>query len=164
MRPHIILTAFYGTSSERLLERLACSGQTLLLLNDKQKSARQLLNALHTAEMPSLIFSFGQRPRMKDKVHIEQCARNGECILETQFDCKALMERFYQNGLAAKLSENAGTSFCNHIYFTGLDSLQRNGLNAEMVFIHIPFEKNISDFDSFADSVLKTIESYEEVS
>lgn len=126
----------------------------LVLENDKQKSEHQLKETLESDEY-DFILSFGQRPVMKDKVSIEICTRDGKRIINSKFDCQSLLCTFMACGIEAKLSDNAGTSFCNNIYRFGLDYLEHS--ETQMVFVHIPFEKNISDFDLFAENVKKAM-------
>lgn len=58
-----------------------------------------------------------------------------------------------------KLSHNAGTSFCNRLYRNGLRYLaERQGdRSTKMVFVHVPFVKNISDFEDFKKRIMRAI-------
>ena len=60
-------------------------------------------------------------------------------------------------GIIAQISHNAGTSFCNQLYLNVLKYIFQNDIHTKMVFIHIPFMKNISDFDSLGKKILDTI-------
>ena len=146
----ILLTAFCGTSAELLVKgaELGSQCKILYLPNDKIKDSELLTEALKQEQFDYVI-SLGQRPNIKDKVHIETRARKGDFCLETVFDCEKLKGVFKQAGLTAKLSNNAGTSFCNELYWNGLKYLEENKLNTKMVFLHVPFEKNISDVEEF---------------
>ena len=101
--------------------------------------------------------SLGQRPNIKDKVHIETRARKGEACIVTTFDCDRLKRSLEQNGLQVKRSDNAGTSFCNELYWNGLRFLEENEWKTQMVFLHVPFEKHISDMEGFRNRVLEGI-------
>ena len=103
------------------------------------------------------VFSFGQKPNIKNKVNIETTARNGITSVETDFDCERLQKLFESNGVVAKISRNAGTSYCNCLYYNGLDYIQQNNLKTKMVFIHIPFLKNIDDKGSFFTLIVDII-------
>ena len=103
------------------------------------------------------VFSFGQKPNIKNKVNIETTARNGITSVETDFDCERLQKLFESNGVVAKISRNAGTSYCNCLYYNGLDYIQQNNLKTKMVFIHIPFLKNIDNTDSFFAKIIDVI-------
>lgn len=143
----VLLTAFRNTSSENLI--YYSIADTLIIENDKAMCAAQIENAVKQDKY-NFIFCFGQRPNIKDKVHIETQARIGDSILKTAFDCDTLRHLFEQKGITAKLSQNAGTSYCNHLYYSGLNAAQ--GKPVQLVFIHIPYEKNISDFDIFSEN------------
>lgn len=151
MSNKILLTAFRRSSAE-LLIKLTDDYETLLLPNDKSKDSEKLIKAI-TEENYDYIISFGQRPNIKNKVHIETTATDGDNHLHTDYDCDGLKKLFEQNGIPAKISHNAGTSFCNSLYFNGLNFLNQNKLKTKMVFVHIPFKKNIEDFDCFSRKV-----------
>lgn len=153
---NILLTAFCGTSAEWLI-RDTERYKTLFLPNDKIKDSEKLIKAI-TNEKFAYVISLGQRPNIRDKVHIETTARDAESAIATDFDCRKLKDLFEQNGIVSKISHNAGTSFCNQLYFNGLRYISRNSLDIKMVFVHIPFMKNITDFDSFRQRIFRAIE------
>lgn len=153
--PSILLTAFQNTSSELLLKNIA-GYKTIFLPNDKIKDSEKLIEAV-SKEHFDYIISFGQRPNIKDKVHVETTAREGEKYIVTDFDYHKLSQLFEQNGITSKLSNNAGTSYCNQLYLNGLKYLQQSAINTKMIFIHIPFTKNITDFNSFREQVFNAI-------
>jgi len=73
-----------------------------------------------------------------------------------------LIKIFGQNDIPAKLSHNAGTSFCNRLYWNCLQYITENKLETKMVFVHMPFAKNIREFELFRErmfAVVKYIES-----
>ena len=151
----ILLTAFKGTSSEALVQE-AKSYKTLLLPNDKIKDTELLIQTIGET-VPKYVICFGQRPNIKNKVLIEVRAQVGEISIETNFDCKGLADAFLQMGIDARLSINADSSFCNQLYFGGLEFLRRGSLDTEIVFVHIPFLKNIDDVDMFMRKVLAVL-------
>ena len=156
----ILITAFKGTSAELLVQD---STYTILLLpSDKKKDAEKLLSALKNEDY-DFIFSFGQRPNIKNKVHIETTARKGTDSKDTDLDVTRLQNLFVQNEIAAKISHNAGTSYCNSIYYNGLTHIAEQGLKTKMVFVHIPFIQGIKDMESFRKGVLKTIKEFVEI-
>ena len=146
----ILLTAFRGTSAELLVKGIEPELQysVLYLPNDKARDSELLIEVLKQ-ERFDYVISLGQRPNIKDKVHIETRAKKDGLSIETAFGCEKLKYMFEQAGLQAKLSDNAGTSFCNELYWNGLRYLEENKSGTKMVFIHVPFEKNISDVDEF---------------
>ena len=158
----ILLTAFRGTSAEHLLQDII-DFETLLLPNDKVRDSELLIEKLSASDYDYII-AFGQRPNIKDKVHIETTARDGEACLNTEFDYGLLQQLFIQNDVSAKLSHNAGTSFCNRLYWNGLWYLEeKEDKRTKMVFVHVPFEKNVHDFEEFKERVVKAIDKFCEV-
>ncbi len=153
----ILLTVFRGTSAELLVKDVK-DFETLLLPNDKVLDSELLIEMITKSDYDYII-AFGQRPNIKDKVHIETTARDGELCQKTDFEFGLLQQAFIQNDIPAKLSENAGTSFCNRLYWNCLRYLAENQRNrkARMVFVHIPFEKNISDFGVFKERIIRAI-------
>ena len=151
-----LLTAFKNTSSEILVKKLQ-DYDKLILENNKEKSAEQLIGKLKDITY-DLILSFGQRPLIKDKIHFESTARDKESNkYVTDFDIEGALKICEKIGLNAKRSDNAGTSYCNSIYYFGMEHVSQHSLKTQMCFIHIPFDKNISDFDVFADKIQKFI-------
>lgn len=159
----ILLTAFRGTLAELLIQDII-DYETLLLPNDKLRDSELLIEKI-CASHYDYIISFGQRPNIKDKVHIETSARDGEACLNTEFDYGLLQQLFIQNNVPAKLSHNAGTSFCNRLYWNGLRYLAEKpeDKRTKMVFVHVPFVKNVHDFEDFKERVIKTIDKFMEM-
>ncbi len=143
----ILLTAFCGTSSKTLIQDVE-DCQVLMLPNDKVRDSQILIEAIDKEHFDYVI-SLGQRPNIKDRVHIETMARNGENQIGTSFDYEQLRQLFEQNGIVVKLSHNAGTSFCNELYWNGLKYISEHRLETRMVFVHVPYLKNIKDFEGF---------------
>lgn len=147
---NILLTAFRETSSELLIQ--GSKYNTLLLPSNKKTDVEMLFSALETQRYDYII-SFGQRPVLKDKVCIETTAQNTDQKLETVANCEYLRALFEKNGVPAKLSHNAGTSYCNNLYWHGLSYIAEQKLKTKMVFIHVPFTKNIKDITDFSQKV-----------
>lgn len=148
---NLLLTAFRGSSAEYLIK--GSRYDTLLLPNDKEKDAEVLFAALRRGTYDYII-SLGQRPNIKNKVDIETTARNGGSSLETGFDCEYFKRLLLQNGITARLSQNAGTSYCNSIYWNGMSYLAEQGLHTRMVFLHVPFRKNIGAMEEDLKNIL----------
>ena len=146
MEKRILLTAFHNTSSQMLLED--AEETTLILPNDKQRDSQILLELL-SSEQFDYILSLGQKPNIRDKLYIETTARKGDGYLVTDVDCEQLQRLFQQHGISARISNRAGTSYCNELYWNGLQHLTRNVPNTHMVCLHIPFEKNLDDPEDF---------------
>ncbi len=157
IKKNILLTAFLRSSSEMLIKDIE-NYKKLILPNDKIKDSQILIEILSRCNFDYII-SFGQRPNIKDKVHIETTAKSGGYSIDTNFDCNKLKLLLEKESVPAKISHNAGTSYCNELYYNGLKYIFQNKLKCKMVFVHIPFAKNIDDFYSFQkqifDSVLK---------
>ncbi len=155
----LLLTVFKGTSSELLLKG-GNDFPVLVLPNDKVRDSGLLIAMLSKIHF-DYVLSFGQRPNIKDKVHVETTARGDELRLDTTFDCERLRLLFEQNEIPAKLSHNAGTSFCNKLYWNGLKYIEEHKLETEMVFVHMPFEKNIGAFEVFQQGIYNTLKVLE---
>ncbi|MBO5166902.1 MAG: hypothetical protein IJ405_02155 [Lachnospiraceae bacterium] len=153
----ILLTAFCNSSAEVLVKNVK-NYEILILPNDKIKDSEKLIGVISSGKFDYVI-SFGQRPNIKDKVHIETTAKDGEYQIVTNFDCESLNLLFTRTGMISKISHNAGTSYCNALYLNVLRYISTNALETKMVFVHIPYENNISDFDSFCKQIFDVIES-----
>lgn len=153
----ILLTGFQNTSSEQLL--LTTHGiDTLLLPNDRIKSAQLL--ACHLFDIHyDLVICTGQRPKIKNKVYIETTAKENGVVLKTTVDCQSLAHIFEMYGICAKLSHNAGSSFCNALYFNALQLVEAHNLCTRFVFVHIPFLKNISSMGDFKKCFYNVLEN-----
>lgn len=156
----ILLTAFRSTSAE-LLIREWTEYKILILPNNKVKDSEKLIDAL-SKEHFDYVVSFGQRPNIKNKVHVEATAKDGEMSLDTVFDCEMLRLVFEQNGIPAMISHNAGTSYCNRLYWNGLKYIAENCLKTEMVFVHVPFVKNIGEFKVFQERIINAVTAFQQ--
>lgn len=155
----VLLTAFRGTSSEKLVACFDDEYRKIILENDKNASAPQLVNALENNNI-NYIFSFGQKPVIMDKIYIELAGRIGDTIYKTDFDTDRLAALLSLHEFPVRISSNAGTSFCNHIYACGLKHISKNHYDAKMVFIHVPFEKNISDFEDYSRRLIGALNDF----
>ncbi len=150
-KKRILFTAFQGSSAELLLKDMV---HKLLLPNDKIIDSEKLTKELSENKYDYVI-SFGQRPNIKNKVHIETTAKRGMISIDTEFNCEKLKSLFEKNSITTKISHNAGKSFCNELYYNGLKYIFENELNVKMVFVHIPFVKNIDDIDDFKRKIMQ---------
>lgn len=155
-KPTVLLTAFRGTSSEKLITAFDDTYIKIILENDKNISEKQLVDALENNKI-NYIFSFGQKPVIKDKIYIETVGKIDGTIYNTDFNIDKLASALNSRGLSARVSSNAGTSYCNNIYAYGLKYISENNYNAKITFIHVPFEKNISDFQDYSKKLIKSI-------
>lgn len=150
---HTLITAFAGTSAETVTSGLP---DVLLLPSNREKDTELLIRALKNGRYNRVI-SLGQKPVIRNKVYIETTARQGDKIYQTDFDCLRLKSFLAGQGIAVKISHNAGTSFCNSLYFGGLEFIYEKMPDTKMVFLHIPFEKNIDGPDNFRNAIAKAI-------
>ncbi|MED9905324.1 MAG: hypothetical protein UFG06_14230 [Lachnospiraceae bacterium] len=152
---NILLTAFRNSSAESMIKKTK-NYNTLFLPNDKIKDFEMLKNTISNGKYDYVI-SFGQRPMIKNKVYIEDTAHEGDFMIHTNFNCDVLEKIFLQEGIITKISHNAGTSYCNKLYLNGLKYIFQNDLDIKMVFVHIPYKKNITNFDKFCEKIFDVI-------
>lgn len=151
---NILMTGFCGTSSELLVKKADC--KSLILPNDKVLDSQILLAEL-VRQNYEYIFSFGQKPNIRDKVYLETTARNGSKCIQTDFAYDKLQDIFKAEKIYVRISDHAGTSFCNALYWNGLEYIHNQGLKTKMIFLHIPFSGNITAVGDFFDRILKGI-------
>lgn len=154
----VLLTAFCGTSAETLIQGTNCY-TNLYLPNDRQRDSEKLIHSLSQKTFDHVI-SFGQKPNVKNKVYIETTAHEGGNHIFTNADYKKMKDCFTKNGLVSIISNNAGTSFCNCLYLNGLKYIFQNNMNTKMIFVHIPFMKNISDYTSFKNMIFSSLAEF----
>ncbi|MBD5527633.1 MAG: hypothetical protein HDR02_04370 [Lachnospiraceae bacterium] len=152
----VLLTGFCGTSSELLIKKAGC--ESIILPNNKIADSQLLIEkiSLHRYDY---VFSFGQKPNIKNKLYIETTARNMAARIQTNFEYDKLRSIFEANELSVQISDNAGTSFCNALYWNGLNYIYEKGIGTKMIFIHIPFCKNITDSEWFFDRILTAVKN-----
>ncbi len=151
----ILMTGFGGTSSELLVKK--ASYKSLILPSNKIVDSQLLIEEIRLRKY-DYIFSFGQKPNIKDKLYIETTARNMAKRLDTNLEYDKLVNAFDKNKLPVHISDNAGTSFCNALYWNGLNYIYNRGIDTKMIFIHIPFCKNITDSEGFFNRILTSVE------
>ena len=96
-----------------------------------------------------LIFLFGQKPLLKNKISIELVAKSDTKKLLTNFDYKQLGERLADADIQYYYSENAGTSYCNNVYYFVLNYIK--GKNTKIIFVHLPFKENLNNIDKLIE-------------
>lgn len=139
----IILAGFDGedNTAKLMTERTDAPCRKLVLPNDKELSVDVLMAEIHRQETGCVVL-LGQKPRIKNKIAIERCAVINGVKLCTPLDVTVSTQLIRNSGYAAYISENCGTSYCNHIYGACLE----NGINC--IFLHVPYMKNT---DSLGD-------------
>ena len=156
MAMNILLTGFSGTSSELLVKQ--SDNRALILPNDRLVDSQILLGEISQQAYDSIL-SFGQKPNIKNKIYLETTARNmGHCI-DTNLEYNKLKRSLESNNIPVQMSNNAGTSFCNTLYCNGLNYIYNQGLETQMIFLHIPSCKNITDSELFFRQILTAIKN-----
>lgn len=153
----ILMTGFCGTSSELIVKKAAC--KSLILPNDKALDSQILLEELSLRDY-KYIFSFGQKPNIRDKVYIETTARSGRECLHTDFPYDKLRDALEAENAAVRISDHAGTSFCNALYWNVLKYIRDKGSETKIVFLHIPFCKNMTSSEDFCEKILLSIDRF----
>lgn len=152
----MLIAAFENTSAQRLADTMDGAYPVIALRNSKTESVSQLFAAMDRYQ-PEQVICLGQKPVIRDKIYIELTGRLDGREYHTDFDCKQLAEALSQHGLDVRFSCRAGTSYCNHIYACGMKHVLENSRRERLVFIHIPFEKNISDLSAFSEKFRRGI-------
>jgi pyroglutamyl-peptidase len=156
---NILFTGFNGNnnSSKVFLDNLRKNNDVDLLYLDNNflVSEKQLKEKMKNNEY-KIIFSFGQKPIIKS-IYIEKTARNGSEKLETNYDYIGL-KNYLENYFKIKISENAGNYLCNNIFYKGLKYIYDNKLETQMIFIHVPYLKNI-DINYFYNIIVEYVEN-----
>ena len=147
----VILAGFEGedNSSKRLLDCVNAGDQKIYLKNDKMICVKQIIDVMEPGDR---ILAFGQKPGLKNAISVELQAGAGEDILTTRFPV-AQIERLCARTCRVKLSEHAGTSYCNHLYYHVMREIKERQIDVEIVFLHIPMLKNIDEFGRLAETV-----------
>ena len=111
-----LVTAFDGeeNSSKIICERLRADCKKIILPNDKILSCEMLKKEIDSGGF-KYIFSLGQKPVIKNKITAEDTARHGEKVLKV--NAGPVCGLINQYGYDCRISHNAGTSFCNNLYF-----------------------------------------------
>ena len=141
---NILVFGFEGNnnSSKILLDNINNSTNLdcLYLKNDYIISVNQFKNKIIENDY-DIIFAFGQKPNIKS-IYLEIYAKDNNEKLKTNYDYNELnnyLKKYYK----IKISEDAGNYLCNNIYYNGLKYIYENKLNIKMIFLHIPYIKNI---------------------
>lgn len=152
----VLIVFFEGTSAETLVENTIFD--TVSLPSDKEKDVEILLDAMRSKNYEYVI-CFGQKPGISDTVKIEKEA-HGEINLTTSVDCNQLKSIFEQNGITASVSSNPGNSYCNNVYWVGLNYIKDDDRKARIVFVHVPYENKISDLVDMGQRINATVNQW----
>ena len=64
---------------------------------------------------------------------------DGATAYLTTFPVRELTEACHHKGIAAQISNSAGTYVCNRVYYEALYLIAKNSLPVQALFIHLPF-------------------------
>lgn len=152
-----LVTAFDGenNSSKIICGKLKADCKKIILPNDKAASCEMLKNELDSGL--GYVFSLGQKPLIKNKISAEDTAKlNGKILKSNAETVSEIIKKF---GYDCYISHNAGTSFCNNLYYFGLNYIYENDLKTDMFFLHVPFVDNCN-MDAVAEVLDKLISLY----
>lgn len=155
MKNKIKIAAFSNTSSEMIVKNL--DFQKVFLPSDKIKDSEIVIKEFEDTDY---FICLGQKPAIKNKICLELVAKNNADEIKTNFEIEKLIEEFKKNDIQIIKSTNPGKSYCNQVYWNCLNYIKENKLNCKLLFIHVPFEKNIDNITEFAEKINKSILSY----
>ena len=120
----VLIAGFEGdkNSSKILIDFLSGYDNKKYIPNDKKASWNVIKDLIQCSQY---IICVGQKPLMKNKITIETQAKTNETILSSDFPYISL-EKALKDTYPYKNSKNAGTSYCNYIYYKALEYLQEN--------------------------------------
>jgi pyrrolidone-carboxylate peptidase len=144
----VTLLAFKNTSAELLV--CGMDFPTVFLPSDKIRDSEI---AKEEIQKSSIIICFGQKPQIKNKICLELIAKNNGSTIATNFDIESFKEKLEQQNISYSESLNPGTSYCNLVYWNSLNYIKDNNLSCKFLFIHIPFEKNISNISELREKL-----------
>lgn len=101
------------------------------------------------------IIMIGWKPNIK-KISIEIASYYESNCLYTNILLEEILKPLKKHNIAYSLSENPGTSYCNHAYYEVLNNIKKSNLKTKAIFIHIPALNNFGDMDKFI-SMLNSI-------
>lgn len=128
------------------LGKLVRDSKVIILTNNKETCVKQLYRVLERNRFEFIIM-FGQKPLIKDKIYLERQAKVDGNVRITNFDLCVFTKYLTEHDYVTKESDNAGTSFCNWIYYHAMKYLQEHGFMTKLLFVHIPVMINISNFE-----------------
>ena len=151
----VTLLAFKNTSAELLVSGM--DFPTVFLPSDKTRDSEI---AKEEIQKSSIIICFGQKPQIKNKICLELVAKNEDTSIETNFEIESFKEKIEQQNISYSESQNPGTSYCNLVYWNSLNYIKDKKLSCKFLFIHVPFEKNISNISELREKLNCVIKVY----
>jgi len=71
---------------------------------------------------------------VNEKIHAD-----GDTAYMTDFPIRSMVESCNRKGLAARVSNSAGTYVCNRVYYEALYAIAKRNLPLRALFIHLPY-------------------------
>ncbi|MBX2869660.1 MAG: pyroglutamyl-peptidase I [Acidiferrobacterales bacterium] len=68
----------------------------------------------------------------------ERISTTGPAALTTDVDLQPIVAELIDHGIAATISNHAGTYVCNHVYYQALHAIQAEKIDSRCVFVHVP--------------------------
>lgn len=128
-------------------------GDKLYLTNSYQTSVRELMEKIHDNSYRKVLI-FGQWGRVGAGVaQVETIAKKGRYCRLTTFPYRTLVEQLRRVGLTVRISKCAGNWLCNNVYYYGLKYVEEEHLDCQMIFIHLPKAKQVSNFEQLARQI-----------
>lgn len=156
----ILFAGFGGeyNSSKILLDHLGRPEKDkLYLVNSDKTSVRQLTEKMD-GENYDCVVILGQWGRVpKGVLRLETLAKKGRYEHATKFPVQELASLLEKYGYEVQISNFAGRWLCNNVYFYGLKHLEQTGQRCKMVFIHIPKDRDITDYAKLAQTLEKSV-------
>ena len=150
----ITILAFRNTSAELLVNGM--DFPVVFLPSDKTRDSEI---AKEEIQESSIILCFGQKPQIKNKLCLELIAKNNGATIATNFELESFKKKLELQNVSYSESQNPGTSYCNLVYWNSLKYIEEKKLDCKFLFVHVPFEKNISNISELREKLNKVIKS-----
>lgn len=144
----ILLTAFKGSinSSRILLDKVDENNIKKKLLTNSFDACRHEIIKHITDYDPEYVISFGRKPVI-NRLYIETTACDKDSCIDTNFDILLLKESLKKHDLSFKISSKPSNYLCNHVYYHGLNYIEKNKAETKMIFIHVPDMKRFQNIN-----------------
>lgn len=149
-----LITGFLGAnnSSKIIVENIKPNNQIdkLYLQNNFEICLQQLEDKFKDQKFDRII-SFGQKPVTR-AFCIETVAYNKETKIETSYNYLPLIKYLKDHNLSVRQSVRPGNYLCNYIYYHGLRLIREKNLQTDMLFIHAPYSRNLTNVKEVIDT------------
>ena len=95
----------------------------------------------------------------RNKLCLELIAKNNGATIATNFELESFKKKLELQNVSYSESQNPGTSYCNLVYWNSLKYIEEKKLDCKFLFVHVPFEKNISNISELREKLNKVIKS-----